>query len=77
MNELHAAISKQQTAHPEAAFIVGVILNTPTSRQCSPNSTSMFPATLEETKLWIMFTQTLMELTPSPTWDSLITFLCF
>lgn len=58
MNELHATISQQQTAHPEAAFIAAVDFNPQTSGQCFPNSTNMFLVIQEGAKPWTTLTQT-------------------
>ncbi|KAG7464183.1 hypothetical protein JOB18_040429 [Solea senegalensis] len=59
MKELYAAVSKQQAAHPEAAFIAAGDFNHSNLKTVFPK----FPVTQGEIKLWIMFIRTLLELT--------------
>lgn len=63
MNELHAAISKQQTAHPEAAFIVAGDFNHSNLKTVLPKFHQNISCHTRGEKMWIMFTQTLLELT--------------
>ena len=59
MKELHTAISKQLTLHPEAAFIIGGDFNHSNLKSVLPKfQQHVWWGQPEETRLWTMSTQT-------------------